>query len=385
MTATLGARARHAREEPAGAGTGRIVWIDIAKALAIVLVVQYHVATHASAVFAGLSGWAWEIWSGLSQLLIPVRMPAFFLVSGVLAANALNRPWRALARPRYAAILWPYLLWSVVLTVVIALRGADNPWLAILERLPRILQGGDGYWYLSTLVLFFTICRLCRRFPGWLLLGSFILWFFASLVPSVLPDATPEALAANVYRWATFGMWFVIGAFGRAVVLRIGARPSWDLIAPAVLSFGLCVWLTDRLRDSESFNGIPMSKPLSVTGVALLLSVSVLLARWPAAVRLGLYLAARTLPIYVVHAVLVYGIRLIAYEQGWLVQLTDGPNDLAVLVALPLTVVAMVAISTWLADLVAGTKLAWFFTAPGGERRESAEPPPPAEPITARP
>ncbi|WP_162458324.1 acyltransferase family protein [Pseudactinotalea terrae] len=363
------ATARHARGPVQPPDTGRLVWIDIAKALAIVLVVQYHVATHASAVFAGLSGWAWELWSELAQVLIPVRMPAFFVVSGVLAANALTRRWRDVFRPRYAAILWPFLIWSVLLTVLIALRGADNPWAAILERLPRILQGGDGYWYLSTLVLFFTICRVGRRAPGWLLLGSFILWFFASLVPSVLPDSVPDALAANIYRWASFGMWFVVGAFGRSIVLRIGARPWWDLMVPAVTSFGLCVWLTGRLRESESFSGIPMSKPLSVTGVALLLAVSVLIAKWPAAARLGVYLAARTLPIYVVHAVLVYGVRLVTYEQGWLVQLSGAPNNLIVLLAVPATVMAMVLASTQLADRVAGTPFAWLFTSPGGKAR----------------
>lgn len=362
--------ARAGRAEAESARPGRILWIDIAKALAIVLVVQYHVARHAPSVFPGLSGWAWELWSGVAELLIPVRMPAFFLVSGVLAATALTRTWRDVLRPRYAAILWPFLIWSVLLTVLIALRGADNPWAAILERLPRILQGGDGYWYLSTLVLFFTICRLGRRAPGWLLLGSFILWLSSALIPTVLPDDVPTLLASNILRWASFGMWFVIGAFGRSLVLRVGARPWWSLMVPATLGFVLCLWLSERLRDSASFGWIPMSKPLSVAGVALLLAASVLIAQWPAAARLGVYLAARTLPIYLVHAALVYGLLLITDEQGWSIRLTGGaPNDLIVLLAVPATVMAMVLASTQLADRVAGTPFAWLFTSPGGKAR----------------
>src|SRR5690606_831764 len=124
----------------------------------------------------------------------------------------------------------------------------------------------------------------------------------------VLPDGVPTLLASNISRWASFAMWFAIGAFGRSIVLRVGARPWWSLMVPATLGLALCLWLSERLRESESFGWIPMSKPLSVAVVTLLLAVSVLIAQWPAAARLGVYLAARTLPIYVVHAVLVYGL-----------------------------------------------------------------------------
>jgi uncharacterized membrane protein YcfT len=363
-------RAPQLSGEPTSPAT-RIVWIDIAKALAIVLVVQYHVVRHAPAVFPGLSGWAWELWSGLAELLVPVRMPAFFLVSGVLAANALSRRWRDVLRPRYAAILWPFLIWSLLLTVLIAARGTDNPWVATLDRLPRILQGGDGYWYLSTLVLFFTVCRLGRRAPALLLLGSVALWLVSSMVPDALPDGVPSALASNISRWTRFLMWFVVGAFGRSIVLRVGARPWWHLMVPAVLGFGSCAWLAERFGDGASSSESVMQVPLSVTGVALLLAVSMLIARWPAAARLGVYLAARTLPIYLVHAVAVYGVLLLTFELGWSVQPADDPHDLLVLVAVPAAVAVMVLLSTQLADRVSGTPFGWLFTAPGGNERPS--------------
>ncbi|RLP73870.1 acyltransferase [Mycetocola manganoxydans] len=100
-------------------GSDRVAWIDLAKAGAIILVVVFHVAGAAAAFLLPNAQDFWMTgWKALSDFLVPVRMPLFFLMSGLLAGAAVNRPWRKLFRSRYANLLWPYLIWSVSFSFV---------------------------------------------------------------------------------------------------------------------------------------------------------------------------------------------------------------------------------------------------------------------------
>ena len=73
-------------------------WADVAKGVCIVLVVLWHV------IMKHYLQIDWDVpvplpglWGLLGDLLLPLRMPVFFTLSGMLAANAVHRPWRAVA------------------------------------------------------------------------------------------------------------------------------------------------------------------------------------------------------------------------------------------------------------------------------------------------
>ncbi|MFP3408875.1 acyltransferase family protein, partial [Pseudomonas sp. SIMBA_065] len=75
----------------------QILWVDTLKGACILLVVLYHTVLPG---FEGTmkylsAGWIpAEIWIQFNTVLSPLRMPAFFFVSGLLATNGiLNRPW----------------------------------------------------------------------------------------------------------------------------------------------------------------------------------------------------------------------------------------------------------------------------------------------------
>lgn len=74
----------------------------------MVLVVVYHVSLTGLNNMARGGDYATHFWGLLSTWLLPVRMPLFFLVSGVLATNALQRPWRRILRPRILDHVWTF-------------------------------------------------------------------------------------------------------------------------------------------------------------------------------------------------------------------------------------------------------------------------------------
>lgn len=86
----------------------QILWVDTLKGACILLVVLYHTVLPG---FEGTikylsAGWVpAEIWIQFNTVLSPLRMPAFFFVSGLLAANGiLNRPWKQVFTSRITNI-----------------------------------------------------------------------------------------------------------------------------------------------------------------------------------------------------------------------------------------------------------------------------------------
>src|SRR5262245_41932545 len=99
----------------------RLDWADVAKGACIVLVVLWHVIMkhylrigwHVSSPLPGA-------WGRASELLLPLRMPLFFAISGYFGAAAVGRPWRVLGRTKVAKFLYLYVLWLCVHTALLA-------------------------------------------------------------------------------------------------------------------------------------------------------------------------------------------------------------------------------------------------------------------------
>ena len=69
----------------------RVGWPDTAKGICIILVVLWHVVTKHAIEVAG-AGPVTDAWVMLNAQLLPLRIPLFFLVSGVFAARAVLDP-----------------------------------------------------------------------------------------------------------------------------------------------------------------------------------------------------------------------------------------------------------------------------------------------------
>ena len=107
----------------AGAPRPRLVWADAAKGLCILLVVLHHsTVKHLPAVLPADLSAVGEAWLALTAALKPIRMPLFFLLSGLFAAGALRRPWAQVLTARVLTPYWVYAVWLGLLAVVFSLE-----------------------------------------------------------------------------------------------------------------------------------------------------------------------------------------------------------------------------------------------------------------------
>lgn len=300
---------------------GRHAWIDVGRAIAIVLVVLFHAtqALHAT-------GWDLDGLVRLNSLLATFRMPLFFTISGLLASTAVaTLSLRALFWRRIALLVYIYVLWCLIRAAVFAIV----PWpfepgrLLAADLLTALIQPWSGLWFVYALALYLVIAWAARRLPAVVQLAG------AAAIGAVF--AAGVVRIDDDYTWQSIGtylVFFVLGVLGRDRLLAFAGRlrlPAAAAIAvvfaASLVALHLSPW-PDITRYAFSFLGVAFGIALAVT-----------LARVAPVARFLGYLGRRTLPIYVVH-VPVVGVAV------WLVPAGSIP---ALVAAPALTVVAIAA------------------------------------------
>src|SRR5690606_26874555 len=93
---------------------GREGWPDVVKGVCIILVVLWHVVVkHSSHLPWSEADGIPQLWTLVSAQLLPMRMPLFFLVSGMFAAGVVLAPGRTRLSERALRLGLLYGLWVV--------------------------------------------------------------------------------------------------------------------------------------------------------------------------------------------------------------------------------------------------------------------------------
>lgn len=137
---------------PTSADDLRVGWVDLAKGLAIALVVFGHALRGLERARQIDFDGAWGI---LDNVIYSFHMPMFFLVAGFLFFSALARPAGVFLRSRITRLLWPLALWTWVFFGVKMLAGsAVNTPLDESGGFPLFpLPPRDHFWFLWVLFL----------------------------------------------------------------------------------------------------------------------------------------------------------------------------------------------------------------------------------------
>lgn len=290
-------------QEPAAARTQRMAWVDIIKAAMVVLVVLVHVTPTLNVAVDGSA--IYDFWAALMVFLEPLRMPVFFVMSGILASSAVKRPWSH-TKSRTVGILYLYLIWHTLMTMFQILldllsQGYVEGGLATVvpDYFFDLFLTPDRYWYFYALVLYFVIARLLRNVNPWIVVGvaacinlagpqvtEFLTVTFASVGgPGMLPSVVLNA----VYFFA--GVYFV--QFFKAYAKRNDSRM---LVASAsVAVIGSLARIVSPEFAAVSF------LPIAIAWVLTAILVAVRLQDNEKVAAFGAYVGPRTLPIFVIH------------------------------------------------------------------------------------
>jgi len=346
----------------AGAGS-RVAWVDAAKGLSIVLVVLHH-----AVYFLDTSGLAPLPVVAGNEALASLRMPLFFLASGLFVAGPLAAPWRTLLHKRVAFFLWLYLLWTTIRFTFFATlvpEGVDpddsaNP----LNVLLALVLPGPSMWFLYALALFSVVGKLLRPVPVAVQLAA----------SGVLSAVAGAGLLEIDSRWVAicrFLFFFLLGWHAKRLVEGVARASNLPLVAAAA---AVCV---------AAAGGAVALGLRTAPGVAWLLnclavSFGVLFAGWITRYAIGRPLVAlgrRTLPIYLIHmlplALVVGAVRHLALPT-------------AVAYALPFAMTAvLIGLSLAAQKALVAAGGTWLFTLPDRLAYRPASAAPAREPALA--
>jgi len=287
----------------------RVGWPDVAKGVCIILVVLWHVVTKHAVGMSG-AGAVTDVWATVNAQLLPLRMPLFFLISGMFAGRAVLAADGSSWRRRAGRLLGVYVIWVLIQTAVLALTPdfdtarATTGW----ELLAQLTVSPTNLWYLLALAAYLAVARLTRDVPTAVVLP---VAFAVSAVAAagVIPDL------GNLWQVAQNLFFFLAGLRLREGVERFAAasRPL-RLMALGALYVALAAVV--GVLGMRQWPGVwPV---LAIVAVALGVTACVLVDRHARAVARPLrWIGRRTLPIYVLHMIPLAFIDAGLRATGW--------------------------------------------------------------------
>ncbi|MET1018268.1 MAG: acyltransferase family protein [Leifsonia flava] len=314
------------------APVNREPWIDVAKGIAITLVVLFH-----STMYLGLAGVVGPL-TTLNPLLDTFRMPLFFFMSGIVGARAVTLTYRGLFRRRLVLLLYLYVVWSAAQHLfAIALPpitevADEGHWWGIVNL---FVIPNANLWFIYALPLFFTIAWLTRSWPRWLPL-------VLSAVVSVLFSSGYLHTATAWDKMGRYLFFFLLALQLGSWVRSVAPRTRWWHAVAVIVIYGALLALVVK---AGLIRAPFVLFALSIIAVCVGITVAVVISRIPP-LDFVRHLGTRTLPIYLVHTFPMVAVASVIVATG-----VEVPSLLAAVMPIVLTVVAILlslALYHWL-------------------------------------
>lgn len=320
--------------------SGRIAWVDYAKGFCIVLVVMMHSTLGVEAAL-GAEGWL----HAAVAFAKPFRIPAFFLISGLLLGRAIDRDWRTYLDHKVLHFVYFYVLW---LTILLASRlpvYAGGPGLlsALHDYLEAFVQPFGALWFIYLLPIFFVVTKLTRRIP------APVVWLVAAAL-EIAPIATGAVVIDEfANRFVYFYSGYIFAGWTFPLAASVPRRPG--LILAGLLCFGLAnAFLVATGWAERPF----VSLLLGFAGAGAIVAISALLSKRDLLAPLR-YCGRHSLVIYLAFILPMAAARMILIKTG----LIADPGTISALV----TIVAT-AVPLGIYWLVRDTRLRFLFERP---------------------
>jgi fucose 4-O-acetylase-like acetyltransferase len=341
----------------------RVVWLDVAKGVGILLVVYGHVSS--GLIDAGVLNRD-SAAAAACDLVYTFHMPLFFFLSGIWLKRAAAKRYSNFLGERLRTIAYPYFVWSTLQFVAnLAMARYTNGAPAGIAQLVTILYRPQAqFWFLYVLFILVVGVTPVLKLP----FGAMM-----AVIVSVAAYATYPFAAANNAPTGSqilhFAVYVALGAaLGPALTrVRSDRIVRAACLALALASLAVLVRWFWRAGDVGPLR-LAVASLLGMLGV---IAAGVAIGESPLA-RVLAFLGRRSLEIYVAHVLAAAGMRIMLVQ---LYEISDPMThlvlDTAAGVALPLAL-------WWATEFLRPN---FFFTLraePGtpGAASSSPEPPP---------
>lgn len=282
----------------------RMAWADLARGGSMILVVLMHVdQLHFAAIFP--PSVVTSMWDVLTSVMRPVRMPLFFMISGLLAASAITRPWSTALRGRLYSLAYLYILWLALYAVASELGAQvgriDDEKVGLAGYAWQLLWPRSILWYLYALILYFVAAKLLRNVNTVVVLG---LAGLLSAFSDFLPFPSAPDLARSFF-------YYLLGLHFTRFWSQLANDASWRRLGLAGLAYGASVGLI--LVLGEDVAGIWI--PSGLAGICLGVTAAAMLSKikyFDVVTSIG----RNTLPIFVLHGLIIAAINMFAVGPG---------------------------------------------------------------------
>lgn len=272
----------------------RVDWVDIAKGIAIFLVVLNH-----STLLLSQNDLADPLWAKINSNFRSFRMPLFFFASGVFAASAMKRPWKQFWNSKLAIFCWTYAIWVIIrFAYFLAVPMEARPQETSLEKLLLApVWPTTGLWFLFALFGFFLVTKVLNSF----LPASIQLMIGAAL--SILAFSPAIITIGNITYdgMLRYYLYFLIGIHFKNLFFSLAAKPRPILAILAIAAFWGFLTL---IRETEVGHIAGSRTVLSIIAIVAGVLLAKLLSHTPFHRPIA-YLGKNTLPIYVAHVILI--------------------------------------------------------------------------------
>jgi fucose 4-O-acetylase-like acetyltransferase len=297
----------------------RVAWVDFAKGIGIFLVVLGHtirgIFTYNYAENSGVLQW-------LDTWIYAFHMPLFFFISGLFIQRSAQRGWIEFASRKLGAIVYPYVIWSLIQGILQAFTKPETTPAALGNLWRMIYEPRDHFWFLYALMAITLLFWICERiWPLWLFVGLSVALYIGYIFNVQLALVEPINSWSVFYLLRSEAIYFALGA----IVIRQPwfnqglERSSSQLLAGAAIGLGLLsigVTLLPMGLDATAPQMTMMRAfdPLLATvGLGSIVLISQAIARSGQATFLETW-GKLSLQIYVAHVIFTAILRIVTQK-----------------------------------------------------------------------
>ena len=324
--------------------TPRVLWIDSARGVALLLIVVMHVTITVYTPIA-VDEASRVSWSSLVNASWPGRLTVVFLIAGVLNGSAIRTGLRSRKVLRAVwTYLWIYLVWQLLYTLLTGV-GVDvwtpNP---LTQKTAALLQ----------LIAPTTVLRFILALAVWTVGRASAHRVRPAIVLAVLGVVSigswvvPGLRGHDQYlHILQYGLYFAIGVYGAHSIRRLVEHRTVEVFAVSVVALTVGLFIVAQPANWSMPVG---SIPAYVGGAGIVMALCRMTESVHALTSPLVWVGQRTLLIYVTHLPVASALVLLPFWSGLVNTAVVGPLTPLIATGIAIAVVPMLQFAlrrTW--------------------------------------